>query len=85
MWLNAKAKRNFPANPTNLGFILARMQEGVSAEQLKAIVSRKVRQWVGDEKMALYLRPATLFNRTKCSQYLGELPAPQKVDDADPV
>lgn len=84
-WLNTKAQRNFPANKTNLGFILARMKEGVTPEQLKAIVSRKVRQWGSSEKMSGYLRPATLFNQEKCSQYLGELPAPKEPDDKPAV
>ena len=73
-WLNTKASRNFPANDTNLRIIEARLRDGAQEWQLKAIVSRKVRDWLGDPKMATYLRPATLFNATKCSQYLGDLP-----------
>lgn len=79
-WLNKKTGRTFEARtpagrPTaNLELVLARLKEGRAPWQLKAIISRKCREWSGDPAMAQYLRPATLFNRTKCEQYLGELP-----------
>ena len=81
-WLNIKAGRTYAPNGVNLGFVTARLKEGALPEQLKAVVSRKVREWQGTD-MAKYLRPATLFNAEKCSQYLGELPAPtqQQADD----
>ncbi len=72
-WLNDKAGKNFHADETNLNLIRDRLKSGIRPEQLKAIVSRKVREWKGTEQ-EVYLRPATLFNKTKCSQYLGELP-----------
>lgn len=74
-WLNAKAGRNYRPSKTNLDFIRCRLEERITVHQLKAIVSRKCREWAGDPKMRGYLRPATLFNKTKCEQYLGELPA----------
>lgn len=83
-WLNEKAGRNFHADDTNLGFIKARLKDGILPEQLKAIVSRKVRQWQGTDQ-AMYLRPATLFNKTKCSQYLGELPKIEEDHADNPV
>ncbi len=72
-WLNTKASRNFRHKAANLDPIRARLKDGIEDWQLRAIVSRKVREWGGTEQ-AKYLRPATLFNRTKCEQYLGELP-----------
>lgn len=72
-WLNQKAGKNFRPVEANLGLIRARLKDGVEPYQLKAIVSRKIREWGGTEQ-AKYLRPETLFNRTKCEQYLGELP-----------
>ena len=75
VWLNEKTGKNFRFEETNLGFILARLKSGILPEQLKAIVTRKVREADRGEFERKYLRPATLFNRTKCEQYLGELPA----------
>lgn len=74
-WLNEKSGKNFRPVPTNLDFIRARLKDGILPEQLKAIVSRKVKLWKGTDQ-DYCLRPATLFNKTKCEQYLGELPTP---------
>jgi len=75
-WLNHKAGKNFRPVEANLGLIRARLKDGLAVWQLKAIVSTKVDAWKGTE-MAHYLRPSTLFNKTKCEQYVGELPAPR--------
>lgn len=73
-WLNAKAGRSFRPSETNLALIRARLRDGIEPWQLRAIVSRKIREWGPDPKMVQYLRPATLFARGKCEQYLGQLP-----------
>jgi uncharacterized phage protein (TIGR02220 family) len=74
-WLNTKTGKHFRPTPTNLDAIKCRLKEGITPGQLRAIVTRKVREWGTDERMKGFLRPATLFNRTKCEQYVGELPA----------
>ncbi len=83
-FLNRKADRNYQPTAVNLDLIAARLREGATVLQCRAIVGRKCREWKGDAKMHQYLRPATLFNREKFSQYLGELPAtafePEKTD-----
>ena len=72
-FLNSKTGRQYEAVPANLEMIVARLKEGSTAADLRAVVAKKCRDWSGDEKMAQYLRPATLFNRTKFAQYKGEL------------
>ena len=72
-YLNQKAGRSYRPNPANLDLIKARLKEGTSLEALKTVIDVKTAQWLDDPKMADYLRPATLFNRTKCEQYLGRL------------
>lgn len=84
-WLNTKAAKNFRPTDTNLTFIRARLHDGILPGQLKAIVSRKVREWKPDPKMEKYLRPATLFNREKCEQYVGELPPIEEAGNESPV
>jgi uncharacterized phage protein (TIGR02220 family) len=74
-WLNTKTGKHFRPTPANLDAIRCRLKEGITSGQLRAIVTRKCREWGTDERMKGFLRPATLFNRTKCEQYVGELPA----------
>jgi uncharacterized phage protein (TIGR02220 family) len=74
-YLNSKANRNFQAVPANTKLIAARLREGATVEQLKAVVDAKVRDWAHDPKMCEYLRPATLFNAEKFGQYVGALGA----------
>lgn len=72
-FLNDKAKKNFRPVPANLETIEARLKEGATEQELRQVVARKARDWLTDETMSQYLRPATLFNRTKFAQYQGEL------------
>jgi uncharacterized phage protein (TIGR02220 family) len=73
-FLNHKTGRQYQPVKGNLDFIEARLREGATVNQCRAIIGRKARAWNADEKMREYLRPATLFNRTKFAQYQGELP-----------
>jgi uncharacterized phage protein (TIGR02220 family) len=72
-FLNAKANRAYQPVEANLELIVARLKEGATDGQIRQVVAKKCREWGGDDKMAEYLRPATLFNRTKFAQYVGEL------------
>jgi len=73
--LNSKrpGKRGFRAVETHLRLIRARLADGITAQQLRAIVTVKARQVAAGEFPERYLRPETLFNATKCENYLGEL------------
>lgn len=73
-FLNRKADTNFEAVKANLDLISARLQEGATISDCKMVIAAKVRQWLGDPQWEMYLRPATLFNRTKFAQYKGKLP-----------
>lgn len=81
-FLNERTGRAYKAVDANLDLIVARLREGYEERELRQVVARKCRQWAGDEKMAEYLRPATLFNRSKFAQYTGELVVPQGEDHA---
>jgi uncharacterized phage protein (TIGR02220 family) len=77
-FLNAKTGRQFRPVPSNIDPIIARLkgqneETEVSVQTCKSIIAKKFRDWSTDEKMAKYLRPETLFNRTKFESYLGEL------------
>jgi len=75
-FLNEKSGRAFQASGPNLAFVIARLKEGATLEECRMVIAKKVREWGSDETMVQYLRPATLFNRTKFAQYLGQLVVP---------
>lgn len=72
-FLNEKVGRRFQPVKPNLDVIVSRLKEGATVVQCRQVIVKKTREWQGDETMSLYLRPATLFNRTKFWQYAGEL------------
>lgn len=72
-YLNERAGKRFEPTETNLGFIMARMVDGATEEQCRDVICDRVAAWVSDSKMREYLRPETLFNRTKFNSYLGNL------------
>lgn len=72
-FLNSKTGKAYRATKSNLDLILARFKDGASVQDCKQVIARKVMDWLHDDKMRDYLRPATLFNRTKFDQYTGEL------------
>ena len=72
-FLNEKTGRTYQPVPANIDMIVARLKEGNTTDDCRAVIAKKCREWGADEKMAQYLRPATLFNRTKFAQYRGEI------------
>lgn len=53
----------------NRRYISARLKEGYSEVDLKAVIDVKYDEWSGTSQ-EFYLRPATLFNDEKCQSYL---------------
>lgn len=84
-YLNKKAEKHFQPTPANVEPIIARLREGATFDQCWAIIGLKAAEWKNDAKMRKFLRPETLFNRTKFASYQGELPAtafePEVVND----
>lgn len=80
-FLNGKTGRGYRPVDANIDLIVARLKEpGITAQDIKSVIAMKVREWQSDPDMAQYLRPETLFNRTKFAQYHGQLvqsPDPQ--------
>jgi uncharacterized phage protein (TIGR02220 family) len=77
-FLNEKAGRRYRESRPNMAFIEARLREGATVTECRQVIVKKCREWLNTEQ-ALYLRPATLFNATKFSQYQGELVAPDAI------
>ena len=74
-FLNSKTGRGYEPVPSIINMIVARLNEGTSADDMRAVIAMKIREWNTDEKMAKFLRPKTLFNATNFANYKGELGA----------
>lgn len=70
-YLNEKAGRNFRNTSKNAGYIKARLKEGFTEDDFKAVIDKKVDEWLPNDKMQQYLRPETLFG-TKFESYLNQ-------------
>ena len=79
-YLNSKRASDYKPTKSNIGLITARLNEGFSTEDIIRVIDNKIIEWGGSRKMEKYIRPSTLFNATKFSQYAGE-PAQDAEDD----
>lgn len=76
-YLNAAIGSSYRASSKKTtSLINARLNEGFTVDDFKAVIDKKSASWKGDPKMAKYLRPETLFG-TKFEGYLNE-PTPRK-------
>jgi uncharacterized phage protein (TIGR02220 family) len=57
-------------------FVIARLKQGYSDEESKSVIDVKCKQWLGDDRMAKYLTPETLFRRSNFERYLAECEEP---------
>jgi phage replication O-like protein O len=76
-YLNEKAGKKFSPTVANLRFIDGRLKEGFTEQDCLSVIDAKVKEWAHTD-MGKYLRPETLFNATKFSQYSGEQPSIKK-------
>ena len=85
-YLNEKAGRDFsPKGSTTMKLINARIKEGYTLEDFKKVIDIKVKDWGkverGKKDMRKYLRPQTLFNKTKFENYMQEVLLSTDTDD----
>lgn len=68
--LNVKASREFRLTTPNIKLVSLRLEEvGGDADGVKVMIDRMCAKWKTDPKMSEFLRPETLFNKTKFSGY----------------
>ena len=68
-YLNEKTGKHYRETETNLGFIGERLsEEGVTADGVRQMIDRQSKKWAGSN-MEDYMRPETLFNKTKFDGY----------------
>lgn len=74
-YLNGKLGTRYRATTRSTSkHINARLREGYTVADFKAVIDKKVAKWKDDPKMSAYLRPETLFG-AKFESYLNELDA----------
>jgi uncharacterized phage protein (TIGR02220 family) len=72
-YLNSKAETSFSSKTgTNLDLIIARIEEGYTIGDFKFVIDAKVKDWKSTDWQR-YLRPMTLFNKSKFENYLNSL------------
>jgi uncharacterized phage protein (TIGR02220 family) len=69
-YLNDKAGTSFMYKKTNLEIISARMSEGFVYSDFTKVIDSKVEDWKGTD-WEKYIRPITLFSKTKFENYLN--------------
>lgn len=61
-YLNEKTGKHFkPESRSTRHFIAARLREGYSVDDFFTVIDNMTNQWSENPRMALYLRPSTLF------------------------
>ena len=65
-----------------LTHISERVEEGHTWLKIKAVIYHKVNEWINDDYMKQFLRPATLFNREKFNTYVTEIPEHYNPDNS---
>lgn len=64
---------NYKFVESNLRDIKARIKEGYSEIQFFEVIELKCIEWKDSPTMSKYLRPSTLFNKTKFENYINEV------------
>lgn len=82
-YLNEKAGTNYRSTTKGTQRLInARLAEGFTVDDFKAVIDKKCAEWQGGE-MQQYLRPETLFNGTKFESYLNSPVKAQSSYEAD--
>ena len=71
-FLNSKTGCHYRKTGTTQKFVLARLKDGYSVQDMKTVIAKKCREWINDPAMVSYLRPKTLFNATNFENYHGQ-------------
>lgn len=70
-YLNKASGKSFkPTSDKTQRLIKARLNDGFTLDDFKAVIDTKTEEWRYDDKMAQYIRPETLFG-TKFESYLN--------------
>lgn len=59
---------------SNREHINARLEEGRTMEEIRAVILDRIKKWGNDPKMKQYIRPSTIFIPANFDKYLNEIP-----------
>ncbi len=80
-YLNAKVGSKYTSkSKATTSLIRARLNEGRTLQDFKAVIDRKSDEWLGDPIWSMYLRPQTLFGN-KFDGYLSMKSGKEMDDD----
>ncbi len=69
-YLNQKAETTFSNKGSNIELVVGRMKEGFTMSDFKCVIDNKAKDWKGTD-WEKYLRPITLFSKSKFENYLN--------------
>lgn len=69
-YLNSQTGSTFSKKGNNIELVAARLREGYSLTEIKLVIDKKVIDWKGTD-YSKYLRPLTLFAKSKFENYLN--------------
>lgn len=69
-YLNQKAETTFSNKGSNIELVVSRMKEGFTMSDFKCVIDNKTKDWKGTD-WEKYLRPITLFSKSKFENYLN--------------
>lgn len=72
-YLNEKYGSSYKFSDSSIKLIKSRLKDGYTKEQCKQVINLKIKQWANDLKMKKYIRPMTLFRKSKFEGYIDEL------------
>jgi hypothetical protein len=78
-YLNQQAGTSYTLKGANLELIAGRLSEGFLVQDFKSVIDKKVKDWKGTD-WAKYLRPLTLFAKSKFENYLNSQNEPTSND-----
>ena len=76
-YLNLKAETRYRKVENNFKYIKARLNDGFTIDDFKAVIDKKVAEWKGTE-FEKYLTPETLFRPSNFEKYLNQKIISQK-------
>lgn len=72
-YLNELTERRYRTIKSNVSKITALLKDGYTVDEIKEVIYIKVLEWKNNPKMAMYLRPATLFNPSNFENYINQV------------
>jgi len=80
-FLNEVSGKNFRKVETNYKPVIALLKDGFSSDDIKNVIRRKSRSDFKEGEWRKYLRPETLFRKSKFESYFAEIPLEETKDE----